>query len=131
MSEDNRTEINKALNLFTVDQVDVLLSGLISLEGAFIAVKQPVPKIIGELRIGLTEAMQGITVMPKRELTTKEAAEQLRCSVRHVRHLGKQGRISLVMHGDVGRGRSSIYVAQSVEAYAVERQRRRQDHDES
>ncbi len=131
MERDDHPEIKQAITNFTVDQMNLLISGLVSLEGSLAALKQPIPKTLGDLKAGLTGARQSQVIHPKSALTTKEVADLLKCSVRHVRHLATIGRIHLLEHGEVGRGRSNMYEAQSVSAYAIERQKRRREDDKS
>lgn len=116
--------VNQALGVLTDEKVDLLLSGLVSLEGALNALRQPVPSMLNELKKGLSETRLKPVEQLKNVLSTKEAAERLNCSVRHVRYLAKIGRIHLLVQGKVGRGRSSLYDARSVEAYAVDRQKK-------
>ena len=131
MGSEDLLEIKQALNYFTTDQMDLLISGLISLEGSLTALNQPIPKTLGDLKSGLAGARQKQPDNPKNTITTKEAAELLKCSDRHVRHLATIGRINLLERGEVGRGRTNMYDAKSVSAYAVERQKRRRENDKS
>lgn len=119
--------VSQALKYFTADQMDLIISGLISLEGSLTALNHPVPKTLGDLKSGLTRAREKKSETQKSVLTTKEAAEILRCSIRHVRHLAKIGRIIMLEHGNAGRGRSNLYEASSVTAYAKERRKWRQE----
>lgn len=124
MGNQYRATENQILGVLTDEKVDLLLSGLISLEGALNALKQPVPPALSELKNGLIGTRQKPVEKHKPTISTKEAAELLKCSARHVRYLAKAGRIHLLVQGTVGRGRSSLYDAQTVEAYAVDRQRK-------
>lgn len=101
----------------TEEGVQLLVSGLQSLEGALSALQQPLPEKLGELQQALFLQRQVLATSPDAPLTTNQAALIIGCSPRRVRQLGRQKRIKLVRQGGRGRGRSNLYDAASVYAY--------------
>jgi excisionase family DNA binding protein len=112
------------LGRLSAEEAHLLLSGLISLEGSIAALRQPVPPVLANLKVRLEQAIDRPEEKTQRALTTQDVARQLNCSVRHVRQLAKQGRIRLLKQGTIGRGRSSLFDPQSVEAYLPHRRRK-------
>lgn len=116
--------MNRFLGVLSNEKVELLLCGLASLESSLTAMKQPIPPALNELKRDLRKNQEDLQERTEQVLTTKEAAQILMCSVRHVRHLAKIGRITLLERGEVGRGRSNRYDEQSVYDYRAERQKR-------
>jgi len=101
----------------TERRVQLLVSGLQSLEGALSALQQPLPEGLGELKQVLFLQQQVLASSPDAPLTTNQASLLLDCSPRRVRQLGQQEQIKLVRQGGRGRGHSNLYNAASVYAY--------------
>jgi hypothetical protein len=104
----------------TEEKIQILLSGLASLEAALKALQQPVPRSLEELQRTLSLQLKPAQEPFKDRLSTREAALMLGCSPRRVRQLGREGRIKLIRQGHQGRGRSSAYDTETVLAYARE-----------
>lgn len=99
------------------DAVQLLVSGLQSLEGALNALQQPLPEGLGELKEILFLQKQLLAKSPAAPLTTDQASLVIGCSSRRVRQLGEQGHIKLVRRGRRGRGHANLYDAASVYTY--------------
>jgi len=104
----------------TEEKIQILISGLASLEAALNALQQPVPRSLEELQRTLSVQLKPAQEPFKDRLSTKEVALFLGCSPRRVRQLGQEGRIKLIRQGHRGRGRSSAYDTETVLAYARE-----------
>lgn len=118
MSEKHSTLVD-SLN---EDTLNILASGLVSLEGALNALQQPVPPTLVELKTALALELQlKAKTLPER-LDTAQVAQLLNCTRRRVRQLGKEGEIGITRSGRPGRGGSTVFSAQSVWDY-LERKR--------
>ncbi len=104
----------------TEEKIQILISGLASLEAALNALQQPVPRSLEELQRTLSLQLKPVQESFKDHLSTREVALILGCSHRRVRQLGQEGRIKLVRQGHRGRGHSSAYDTETVVAYARE-----------
>jgi hypothetical protein len=104
----------------TEEKIQILISGLASLEAALNALQQPVPRSLEELQRTLSLQLKPAQEPFRDRLSTREVALLLGCSPRRVRQLGQEGRIKLVRQGHRGRGRSSAYDTETVLAYARE-----------
>jgi hypothetical protein len=101
----------------TEEGVQLLVSGLQSLEGALNALQQPLPKGLGELKQALFLQKQVLATSPDAPLTTNQVSLIIGRSPRRVRQLGRQRQIKLVRQGGRGRSHSNLYDAVSVYAY--------------
>jgi hypothetical protein len=101
----------------TEERVQLLVSGLQSLEGALNALQQPLPEGLGELKEVLFLQKQVLGSSSNAPLTTAHVSLLLGYSARRVRQLGQQEHIKLVRQGERGRGRSNLYDAASVYTY--------------
>jgi hypothetical protein len=110
---------------FSRGQVEILIGGLTSLEGALKALQEPIPSDLPELKAHLASYLVTISQSLANPMTTSEVATFLACSRRRVLQLGEQGRIKLVRRGHRGRSprgssNESLYDRESVISYASE-----------
>jgi hypothetical protein len=109
-------KLSSFAEFLTEERIQLLVSGLVSLEGALGALRQPIPPILGELKVALSQ-----TEAPQQpfgeEITAEEAAALLKRSPRRVRQLGQERRIELAKQGERGRGHFNTYKTESVLAY--------------
>jgi len=103
--------------VLTEKSIQILASGLMSLEGALKALQQPLPEGLDELKEALSRQREVLALSSSAYLATQQVALLLNCSPRRVRQLGQQGYIKLVRQGGRGRGRSNVYDAASVYTY--------------
>lgn len=116
--------ISTSLTLETLNKeaLALLVNGLTSLEGSLRALEKPLPEQIDQLRGVLRQRIEKLDKPPQETMTTKEVAEQLNCTERHVLSLGKKGKIVQVRAGRRGRGSSGTYSTDSVLAHKADRQ---------
>lgn len=105
------------LVVLTEARIEILVSGLASLEGALRAIQQPLPVGLSELRAELHRQKEALALAAGHDLTTKAVAVLLNCSPSRVHQLGKQNLIRLVCRGGRGRGHSNLYDGPSVCRY--------------
>ena len=101
----------------TKKHVELLLTGLVSLEGAIEAIHQPIPTEVDDVRKALQDYRNRLDNLSKETLSTKEVAQILGFSARRVHQLGRKNSIRIVRLGKKGRGRSTVYDAESVRQY--------------
>lgn len=116
--------ISTPLTLETLNKeaLALLVSGLTSLEGSLRALEKPLPEQIDQIRGVLKQRIEKLDKPPQETMTTKEVAEHLNYTERHVLSLGKKGKIVQVKGGRRGRGSSGTYSTDSVLAYKADQQ---------
>lgn len=96
------------------EQIDLLISGLVSLEGALGALSLALPdNNIEELKMLLAQNAELLDKLQQEKMTTGEVAQALECSERYVLKLGDGKQIRLASKNR-GRGCSNLYYAESV-----------------
>jgi hypothetical protein len=106
---------------FSPRQLQILLQGLLTLEGALKAIEQPLPDQMNELKEILNTDLESFSTLENITLTTVQVARILHCTIKRVQQLASEGEIKVAEVGKKGRSYSSHYFANSVKEYAVKK----------
>jgi len=109
------------MTMLTKEQVNLIISGLLALEGAMSALHQPIPPEVDELKKELLSQQNEPNSIGNYALSTKTVAQLLGYSTRRVNQLGASGYIRPLQLGSKGRGRTYYYDAESVRNYVENR----------
>jgi len=102
----------------SIEQVELLLKGLDSLEGAMLALDKNIPIDFYIIKKSLYSEKQRLLInREKKGMSTSDVAETIGCSRRYVLLLAEKGKIRQISSGEKGRGRTGLFDSQSIESY--------------